>query len=61
MDESVDPPRLKRDEVKNNIPSCVQDPFSAIYFLRLSDLRPKHEQTFVIGYDDRIKEIQDAC
>ena len=58
MDESVDPPKLKRDEVKNNIPSCVQDPFSAIYFLRLSDLRPKHEQTFVIANDDRIKEIQ---
>jgi len=58
MDESVDPPRLKRDEVKNNIPSCVQDPFSAIYFLRLSDLRLKHEQTFVIGHDDRIKEIR---
>ena len=58
MDESVDPPRLKRDEVKNNIPSCVRDPFSALYFLRLSDLGPKYEQTFVISNDDRIKGIR---
>ena len=44
MDESVDPAQAQRDEVKNNIPSCVQDPFSAIYFLRRSDLRPKHSR-----------------
>jgi hypothetical protein len=58
MDESVVPSKLKKDEIKNNIPSCIQDPFSAIYFLRLSELRPKHEQAFVIGYDDRVKEIR---
>lgn len=58
MDESIAPPKLKKDDVKNNIPSCVQDPFSAIYFLRRSELGPRHEQTFVIGHDDRIKEIR---
>lgn len=58
MDESAVPPKLKKDEIKNNIPSCLQDPFSAIYFLRRSELRPKHEQIFVIGYDERVKEIR---
>ena len=36
MDESVDPPKLKKDEIKDNIPPCVQDPFSALYFFRMS-------------------------
>lgn len=58
LDESVSPPKLKKDDIKNNIPACVQDPFSAIYFLRRSGLGPKHEQNFVIGHDDRIKEIR---
>ena len=58
MDESVVPPRLKKDEIKNNIPSCVQDPLSALYFFRMSPLRKEYVQTFVIGYDDRIKEVR---
>lgn len=58
MDESVVPPKLKKDEIKDNIPSCVLDPFSAIYLLRRSELGPKHEQLFTIGYDDRVKEIK---
>jgi hypothetical protein len=58
MDESADPPKLKKDEIKNNIPPCVLDPLSAIYSLRTSGLNIKHEQDFVIGHDDRIKEIR---
>ncbi len=58
MDESVNPPKLKKDETKSNIPSCVQDPLSALYSFRLSDLRLEHTQQFVLGYNDRIKEIK---
>jgi hypothetical protein len=57
-DEAVVPPKLKKDETKNDIPSCVHDPLSAVYFYRKSDLRLQHSQTLLIGYDDRIKEIK---
>ena len=58
MDESVVPPKIKKDETKEDIPYCVQDPLSALYFFRMSSLRPEYAQTFVIGYDDRIKEVR---
>jgi hypothetical protein len=58
MDESVIPPKLKKDETKNKIPSCVQDPFSALYFYRLFELRMELVQIFVIGNDDKIKEVR---
>jgi hypothetical protein len=58
IDESVSPPKIKKDETKGNIPSCVQDPLSATYLLRMSPLRVGYVRTFVIGYDDRIKEVE---
>lgn len=58
MDESVDPPKIKKDAILNDIPSCVHDPFSAIYVLRRSPLKPNSELNFVIGHDDKIKEIR---
>jgi hypothetical protein len=58
LDESVDPPELKKDAIKNDIPACVHDPLSAIYLLRMDSLRIKHRRTFIVGHDDRIKEIQ---
>ena len=57
MDESVTPPVLKKDEVKDEIPACVQDPFSAIYLMRISPLRVDYSRTFPIGNDDRVKEV----
>jgi len=57
IDESVTPPKVKKDEIKDNVPSCIQDPLSALYSFRTSQLRVAHLQTFVIGYDDRIKEV----
>jgi hypothetical protein len=57
LDEAVVPPKLKKDETKDNIPPCVQDPLSALYFYRLSPLKVGHLQTFVIGHDDRVKEV----
>ena len=58
VDESVAPPQLKKDEIKNDIPPCVRDPFSALYYYRMSPLQLNHEQTLVIGDNDKIKEIR---
>jgi hypothetical protein len=58
MDESVVPPKLKKDAMKDNIPSCVHDPLSAVYLLRRSPLQVDQVRVFVIGYDDRIKEVE---
>jgi hypothetical protein len=58
MDESVDPPKLKHDEIKNDIPSCVQDPFSALYSYRMLPLREEHTKTLVIGDNDKVKEVR---
>jgi hypothetical protein len=57
-DEAVVPPHLKRDVIKSDVPSCVQDPFSALYSYRMSALREQHTQTFVLGDNDKIKEVQ---
>jgi hypothetical protein len=57
-DESVTPPKLKKDELKDNIPECVQDPFSALYSFRRMPLKTGFVQNFTVGNDDRIKEIK---
>jgi hypothetical protein len=58
LDESITPAEVKKDQIKNDIPSCVHDPLSAIYLLRRSALHLKQVQTFIIGYDDRISKIE---
>jgi hypothetical protein len=58
MDESVTPPKLRHDEIKKDIPACVQDPFSALYSYRMLPLREGHTQTLVIGDNDKVKEVQ---
>jgi hypothetical protein len=57
IDESVDPPALKKDEIKKDFPECVQDPFSAIYYLRTMDLKPNFLHRATVGHDDKFKEI----
>jgi hypothetical protein len=57
-DESVDPPKVKRDEIKSDIPPCVQDPFSAIYLYRMSPLQEKHAKTFILGDNENFREAQ---
>ncbi len=57
LDESVNPPILKKDEIKNDIPECVQDPFSAIYYFRTMPLQPDYAHRTTVGYDERFKEI----
>lgn len=57
-DESVEPPALKKDIVKDDIPACVRDPFSALYFLRSFPLNDNFEMTSAIGNDDVVKEVR---
>jgi hypothetical protein len=58
MDEAVNPPKVKKDVIKFNIPACVQDPVSALYSYRKQSLDIGLEQTFTIGNDDKIKEVR---
>jgi hypothetical protein len=57
LDESQNPPKLFKDEIKNNIPECVQDPFSAVYYLRTMPLKPDYLHRITVGYDTRCREI----
>jgi hypothetical protein len=57
IDESVLPPQLKKDEIKSDIPVCVHDPLSALYLFRSKRLRAGDAHTFVIGDNDKIKEV----
>jgi hypothetical protein len=58
IDEAINPPKLKKDVTKFNIPACVQDPVSALYSYRKASLDIGQEQTFTIGNDDKIKEVR---
>jgi len=49
---------LKKDIVKEDIPACVQDPFSALYAYRGEMLQQGLVRNHVIGNDDKIKEIR---
>jgi hypothetical protein len=58
LDESITPPKVNRDEIKDNVPPCVYDPFSALYLFRTSDLRLQYVQTYLIANDDKFKEVR---
>lgn len=49
--------QLKNEELAN-LPECVQDVLSAIYFTRLQELKPELQFPVTIGDDGRVKEIQ---
>ncbi len=57
-DESVTPPRLQMDAIKDAVPACVYDPFTALYLYRKSDLRLQHVRTLMIGNDDKFRDVQ---
>ena len=58
LDESTNPPKLKRDDTKSRIPPCVHDPLSALYFYRTSPLQIGRVQMLTIGDNDKVKEIR---
>jgi hypothetical protein len=58
VDEAVVPPKIKKDETKNNIPECVHDPLSALYMFRQLSLQNQFATTFVLANDDKIREVR---
>jgi hypothetical protein len=58
LDESVTPPEIKKDTLKDDIPPCVHDPLSALYSMRRFPLNADSVITSVIGDNDVVKEIQ---
>jgi hypothetical protein len=58
LDESVDPPRVRKNEKKDNIPPCVHDPLSALCLFRMSKIGENFSQIYIIGNDDKIQEVQ---
>jgi hypothetical protein len=58
IDESTFPSKLKKDEIKNDIPECVHDPLSALYLFRKSQLQDQYAQTFTLANDAKIREVR---
>ena len=58
IDEAEVPPKVKKDAIKDDIPECVHDPFSALYVFRQSDLQPGYARTLLMGNDDKVREIR---
>jgi hypothetical protein len=58
IDEGNVAPKLRKDITKLNIPSCVQDPISALYSYRNSPFEIGLIRTFTIGNDDKIKQVR---
>ena len=60
--EAFDVSKSPKVELKNeeltNLPECVQDVLSAIYFARMQELKPELQFPVTIGDDGRVKEIQ---
>jgi len=57
FDESVEPPRLQRNITKTDLPPCVRDPFSALYFYRTLPLEKGYDRNLTIGNDDKVLEV----
>jgi hypothetical protein len=58
VDVAVDPPVVKKDAYKDEIPECVKDIFSALYWLRQQELTVGMKYKAILGYDDRLKEVE---
>jgi len=58
FDESVTPPSLQRDVTKTDLPPCVRDPFSTLYFYRTLPLAKGYDKSFTVGNDDKVLEVR---
>jgi hypothetical protein len=56
-DESVTPPKLQRDIIKTDLPPCVKDPLTSLYFYRTLPLARGYVKNLTIGNDDRVFEV----
>jgi hypothetical protein len=57
VDVAAVPPKLRRDELVEDIPECVQDVFSALYLVRRRDLSAGMSHRSLVGDNDRVKEV----
>jgi len=58
VDESVTPPKVRKDETKHDIPACVHDPLSALFMFRKLPLQDKFTRTFTLANDDKIRDVR---
>lgn len=57
-DESVTPSLLQKDETVTDLPPCVRDPFSTLYFFRTLPLAKGYEKKLIVGNDDKVLEAR---
>jgi len=57
-DESTTQPSLQKDIIKTDIPPCVRDPFSTLYFYRTLPLAKGYEKSIAVGNDDKVLEVR---
>jgi len=58
VDMGTIPPKIRRDENRDEIPPCVKDLFSALYAARREDFRPGAKYRSIVGDNDKVKEIE---
>jgi hypothetical protein len=58
VDVAVNPPVVKKDAFKDQIPECVRDIFSALYWLREQKFEVGMKYKATLGYNDRVKEVE---
>ncbi len=59
VDLAVSPNKVKKDEYVNDIPKCVRDLFTALYWVRSGDrLQLGAVRSSIVGNDDKVKEIR---
>ena len=58
FDESVTPARLQKDVTVTDIPPCVRDPFSTLYFYRSLPLAKGYDKSFNVGNDDKVLKVR---
>jgi hypothetical protein len=57
VDVAAVPPKVRRNELVEDIPECVQDVFSALYSVRRRELSAGISHRSLVGDNDRVKEV----
>lgn len=58
LDLSTSPPTVKKDHYREDVPECVKDLFSALYFTRRQEFRPGLTYKALVGDNERLKEVE---
>jgi hypothetical protein len=57
-DESVTPSLLQKDATLTDLPPCVRDPFSTLYFFSTLPLAKGYTKNLIVGNDDKVLEVR---